>query len=121
MGDWGYGYTGQNADGNIDDFMTFSKALSQDEITTLYNSGTYAILNDSTLELFYSPINIVYNPKGINILILGSGNSAIENDLSKIIEIFAGHYNVFIGYSRIFGVIHPHPIDILTIFLKYST
>jgi starch synthase len=38
--------------------------------------------------------------KDINILILGSGNAAIENQLSHLVAIFKGNYNVFIGYDE---------------------
>jgi starch synthase len=40
------------------------------------------------------------NPKGINILILGSGNPKIEKELSSILEEYAGNYNVYIGYNE---------------------
>ncbi len=40
------------------------------------------------------------NFKGINILILGSGNAAIENQLSHLVSSFKGNYNVFIGYNE---------------------
>jgi len=43
---------------------------------------------------------LLENPKGINILILGSGKTSIENELSEIVESFAGNYNVFIGYNE---------------------
>lgn len=40
------------------------------------------------------------NFKDINILILGSGNAAIENQLSHLVTSFKGNYNVFIGYNE---------------------
>ena len=40
------------------------------------------------------------NFKEINILILGSGNTEIENQLSHLLASFKGNYNVFIGYSE---------------------
>jgi len=40
------------------------------------------------------------NFKEINILILGSGNAEIENQLSHILTSFKGNYNVFIGYNE---------------------
>lgn len=40
------------------------------------------------------------NFKDINILILGSGNTAIENQLSHLVTSFKGNYNVFIGYNE---------------------
>ena len=43
---------------------------------------------------------LLENPKEINILILGSGSTAIESELSEILESFAGNYNVFIGYNE---------------------
>ncbi len=40
------------------------------------------------------------NYKEINILILGSGNQEIENQLSHLLASFKGNYNVFIGYDE---------------------
>ena len=40
------------------------------------------------------------NFKEINILILGSGNAEIENQLSHLVTGFKGNYNVFIGYNE---------------------
>jgi len=40
------------------------------------------------------------NFKEINILILGSGNAEIENQLSHLVTSFKGNYNVFIGYNE---------------------
>lgn len=40
------------------------------------------------------------NFKGINILVLGSGNSDIENQLSHLLVSFKGNFNVFIGYNE---------------------
>ncbi len=40
------------------------------------------------------------NFKEINILILGSGNTEIENQLSHLVASFKGNYNVFIGYNE---------------------
>ena len=40
------------------------------------------------------------NFKEINILILGSGNIEIENQLSHLLTSFKGNYDVFIGYNE---------------------
>jgi len=40
------------------------------------------------------------NFKEINILILGSGNTEIENQLSHLLTSFKGNYNAFIGYNE---------------------
>ena len=40
------------------------------------------------------------NYKEINILVLGSGNTEIENQLSHLLASFKGNYNVFIGYNE---------------------
>lgn len=40
------------------------------------------------------------NYKEINILILGSGNTEIENQLNHLLGGFKGNYNVFIGYNE---------------------
>lgn len=39
--------------------------------------------------------------KDINILILGSGNAVIENQLSHLLASFKGNYNVCIGYNEV--------------------
>lgn len=49
-------------------------------------------------EIFY---NALHQSNGeINILVLGSGEPAIENGLNSLINQFAGHYNTFIGYNE---------------------
>lgn len=40
------------------------------------------------------------NPKGINILVLGSGNTIIENQLTHLVTSFKGNYNAVIGYNE---------------------
>lgn len=40
------------------------------------------------------------NKNGINIFILGSGNTNIEAQLSDLLTDFKGNYNVFIGYNE---------------------
>lgn len=40
------------------------------------------------------------NFKEINILILGSGNKEVENQLRQLLISFNGNYNVFIGYNE---------------------
>jgi len=40
------------------------------------------------------------NYKKINILVLGSGNTEIENQLSHLLVSFKGNYNVSIGYNE---------------------
>jgi starch synthase len=40
------------------------------------------------------------NHKEINILILGSGNTEIENQLTQLISDYTGNFNVFIGYNE---------------------
>jgi starch synthase len=40
------------------------------------------------------------NFKEINVLVLGSGNTEIENQLSHLLASFKGNYNVFIGYNE---------------------
>ena len=40
------------------------------------------------------------NYKEINILILGSGNAEIENQLRHLLISFKGNYNVYIGYNE---------------------
>jgi starch synthase len=45
-------------------------------------------------------LSLSENFKEINILILGSGNTEIENQLSHLVTSFKGNYNVFIGYNE---------------------
>jgi starch synthase len=40
------------------------------------------------------------NFKEINILILGSGNTEIENQLNHLLNSFRGNFNVYIGYNE---------------------
>jgi len=40
------------------------------------------------------------NYKQINILILGSGNTTIENQLNSLLADYKGNYNTFIGYNE---------------------
>ncbi|WP_366183473.1 glycogen/starch synthase [Flavobacterium ovatum] len=40
------------------------------------------------------------NARKINILILGSGNKEIEDQLSKLLTEFKGNYNVYIGFNE---------------------
>ena len=40
------------------------------------------------------------NPKEINILILGSGESQVENSLQGLQNFYFGNYNSFIGYNE---------------------
>jgi starch synthase len=40
------------------------------------------------------------NYQQINILILGSGNTAIENQLNSLLQDYKGNYNTFIGYNE---------------------
>jgi starch synthase len=43
---------------------------------------------------------LLANKNGINIFILGSGNTNIEEQLSDLLTDFKGNYNVFIGYNE---------------------
>jgi len=40
------------------------------------------------------------NYQQINILILGSGNTTIENQLNSLLQDYKGNYNTFIGYNE---------------------
>jgi starch synthase len=40
------------------------------------------------------------NYKKLNILILGSGNTIIENQLNSLLQDYKGNYNTFIGYNE---------------------
>lgn len=47
-----------------------------------------------------SAIALAENFKELNIIILGSGNTAIEKDLMQLLASFKGNYNVVIGYDE---------------------
>jgi starch synthase len=47
-----------------------------------------------------SALALSENYKEINILILGSGNSHIENQLNSLLVDYKGNYNTFIGYNE---------------------
>ena len=47
-----------------------------------------------------SALALSENFQQINILILGSGNSAIENQLKSLLTNYKGNYNVYIGYNE---------------------
>jgi starch synthase len=40
------------------------------------------------------------NPQEINILILGSGDTHVENELQSLQHFYNGNYNAFIGYNE---------------------
>jgi len=86
------------------------KQANKDKLCSLYNL-------DSTKPLFSfigrlldekggdllpqaSKEALLANKKGINIFILGSGNTNIETQLSDLLNDFEGNYNVFIGYNE---------------------
>ncbi|MGM8363701.1 glycogen synthase [Flavobacterium sp. ARAG 55.4] len=47
-----------------------------------------------------SALALSENYKEINILILGSGNAQIENQLNSLLADYKGNYNTFIGYNE---------------------
>lgn len=47
-----------------------------------------------------SAVALSENYQNLNILILGSGNSAIEGQLSSLLQDYEGNYNAFIGYNE---------------------
>lgn len=47
-----------------------------------------------------SALALSENYKNINILILGSGSSHIENQLNSLLADYKGNYNTFIGYNE---------------------
>jgi starch synthase len=59
----------------------------------LYEKG--ADLLSKAIELAFAE-----NNDAINILILGSGNAAIENELNTLLIDYKGNYNTFIGYNE---------------------
>jgi starch synthase len=59
----------------------------------LYEKG--ADLLPKAVELAFAE-----NKKAINILILGSGNATIENELNSLLIDYKGNYNTFIGYNE---------------------
>ena len=47
-----------------------------------------------------SAVSLSENYQKLNILILGSGNAAIENHLNSLLQDYKGNYNTFIGYNE---------------------
>ena len=47
-----------------------------------------------------SAVALSENYQKLNILILGSGNSMIESQLSSLLQDYEGNYNAFIGYNE---------------------
>ena len=47
-----------------------------------------------------SAVSLSENYQKLNILILGSGNATIENQLNSLLEDYRGNYNTFIGYNE---------------------
>ena len=47
-----------------------------------------------------SAVSLSENYQKLNILILGSGNAAIENQLNSLLQDYKGNYNTFIGYNE---------------------
>ncbi len=45
-------------------------------------------------------LSLSENFQQINILILGSGNTTIENQLNRLLQDYIGNYNTFIGYNE---------------------
>ncbi|RZL18970.1 MAG: glycogen synthase [Pedobacter sp.] len=49
-------------------------------------------------DIFYNIMQ--QSGKGVNILVLGSGDSTVENRLMQLKEMFPGNYNAYIGYNE---------------------
>ncbi|MNR97294.1 Glycogen synthase 1 [compost metagenome] len=47
-----------------------------------------------------SALALAENDREMNILILGSGNEKIENELNALLNDYKGNYNTFIGYNE---------------------
>ena len=47
-----------------------------------------------------SAVSLSENYQKLNVLILGSGNAAIENQLNSLLQDYKGNYNTFIGYNE---------------------
>lgn len=45
-------------------------------------------------------VSLNYNPGEINILILGSGDTGVENALQSLQHFYNGYYNAYIGYNE---------------------
>lgn len=60
------------------------------------------LLDEKGADLLLSAVALALseNFAAINILILGSGNAEIENQLSHLLKSFSGNYNVYIGYNE---------------------
>lgn len=60
------------------------------------------LVGEKGADLLPEAIDIILhrNPNEINILILGSGDKNIENNLEKLKEHYHGNYNCYIGYNE---------------------
>lgn len=86
------------------------KQQNKQELCTLFNldptkpifSFIGRLLEEKGADLLPSAVALALseNFKEINILILGSGNKEIENQLNHLLNSFNGNYNVYIGYNE---------------------
>lgn len=60
------------------------------------------LVGEKGADLLPEAIDIILhrNPNEINVLILGSGDKNIENNLEKLKEHYHGNYNCYIGYNE---------------------
>jgi starch synthase len=86
------------------------KQLNKDILCTLFNldpskplfSFIGRLLDEKGGDLLphASALSLSENYQQINILILGSGNPEIENQLNSLLVDYKGNYNTFIGYNE---------------------
>ena len=58
------------------------------------------LVGEKGSDLFPEVFKYVLQKNNISILLLGSGNKEVENQLNKLKEEFEGSYNAFIGYDE---------------------
>jgi starch synthase len=60
------------------------------------------LLDEKGADLLPEAVSVALseNHQQVNVLILGSGNTFIENQLNSLLENFKGNYNTYIGYNE---------------------
>lgn len=60
------------------------------------------LVGEKGADLLLEAIDVILhrNPNEINVLILGSGDKNVENNLEKLKEHYHGNYNCYIGYNE---------------------
>lgn len=90
--------------------VTIGKQKNKEKLCNLFNldptkplfSFIGRLLYEKGADLLAKAVALAFaeNDSAINILILGSGNSEIENEFNALLRDYKGNYNTFIGYNE---------------------